>query len=307
MLRTVPILALAAVAAAAVGVACGSAGGSAAGGGGQPGQVQVVAAENFWGSIATQIGGAHAHVTSVIASPDTDPHAYEPTPQDARTVAQAQYVIINGAGYDPWAQKLVDANPASGRTTLTIATLNGRKDGDNPHLWYSPSAVLRTAQQIAADLARTDPNDASYFQQQLSNFTGTALARYNDLRSAIKSKYHGVPVGATESIFVDLAADLGLDLTTPSEFMKAIAEGNDPTPQDKATFDAQVTQRQIRVLVFNKQNSTPDISSLVDRATAQKIPVVAITETLDPATATFQDWQAGQLADLQQALAKAAG
>jgi zinc/manganese transport system substrate-binding protein len=114
-------------------------------------------------------------------------------------------------------------------------------------------------------------------------------------------------VGATESIFIDLATDLGLDLTTPPEFMKAIAEGNDPTPQDKATFDAQVTQRQIKVLVFNKQNSTPDISSLVDKATRQKIPVVAITETLDPATATFQDWQAGQLADLQQALAKAAG
>jgi len=305
-MRTIPISAtLATLALAAVTTACGSTGTPASGSSG--GKVQVVAAENFWGSIATQIGGAHAHVTSVITNPDTDPHAYEPTPQDARTVAQSGYVVINGAGYDPWAQKLVDANPSSGRVTLTVANLAGRKEGDNPHMWYSPTIVLKVAHQIATDLARVDPNDASYFTQQETAFTTTALARYDELRSTIKAKYHGTPVGATESIFVDLAADLGLDLTTPAEYMKAISEGNDPTPQDKTTFDGQITQRQIKVLVFNKQNSTPDIQALVDKANAENIPVVAITETLDPATATFQDWQSGQLDALEKGLAKASG
>jgi zinc/manganese transport system substrate-binding protein len=282
--------------------ACGS---DVAAGVGTGGIVQVVAAENFWGSIATQLGGTHAHVTSIISNPNTDPHAYEATPQDGRSIAQAQYVIVNGAGYDPWAAKLADANPSNGRITLTVASVGGRKEGDNPHMWYSPAIVLKVAHQIAADLARLDPADASYFTQQESTFTSTTLKRYNDLRSAIRSTFHGVPVGATESIFVDLAQDLTLNLTTPPEFMKAISEGADPTVQDKSAVDAQVTGKQIKVLVFNKQNSTPDIQTLVDKAKAQKIPVVAITETLDPATATFQDWQAGQLADLQQALTTA--
>src|ERR1700692_1622352 len=69
--------------------------------------VQVVAAENFWGSIATQVGGTHAHVLSIITTPNTDPHVYEPTAADARTVAGAQLVIENGIGYDPWVKKFL--------------------------------------------------------------------------------------------------------------------------------------------------------------------------------------------------------
>jgi len=91
------------------------------------GKVPVVAVENFWGSIAAQVGGEHAAVTSIIANPDTDPHDYDPTPQDARTIAQAKYVIVNGVGYDAWAAKLLDANPAPARIVLTVGDLVGKK------------------------------------------------------------------------------------------------------------------------------------------------------------------------------------
>src|ERR1051326_3759279 len=82
--------------------------------------VLVVAAENFWGSIATQLGGDRVQVTSVITSPATDPHDYEPTAVDARTIAGAQMLIENGAGYDPWAGKLAAANPVRGRIMLDV-------------------------------------------------------------------------------------------------------------------------------------------------------------------------------------------
>src|SRR5712691_4568140 len=107
--------------------ACGTGAGSS-----PPDGLEVVAAENFWGSIAGQVGGTHVHVTSIIVNPDTDPHAYEAKPDDARTIAQAGYVIVNGAGYDPWAPKLLEANPVGGRTILDIAGLIGKKEGDNP-------------------------------------------------------------------------------------------------------------------------------------------------------------------------------
>ena len=271
------------------------------------GRVLVVAAENFWGSIATQLGGDHAQVISVITSPNTDPHVYEPTPQDGRTVAQAQYAVVNGAGYDPWAPQLIAANPSSNRRTLTVADLAGRRAGDNPHMWYDPTIVGQVIDRITNDLKALDPTDATYFDQRRATFVSVALKQYNDLRASIKAAYAGVPVGATESIFVDLAKDLGLDLITPYEYMKAISEGNDPSAADKATFDAQITAQQIKVLVFNSQNSTPDIQALVSKARAAGIPVVPITETLDPAGATFQDWQSGQLAALELALAQATG
>ena len=290
--------------------ACGGSGSSSGASGGSAGsstKVVVVAAENVWGSIAAQLGADRVQVVGVITNPDTDPHAYEPTPQDARTVAQAQYVIINGAGYDPWAPRLVDANPASGRVVLTIADLAGRKVGDNPHMWYSPAIVARVIDRITADLKTLDRTDASYFDQQRQAFITTGLKTYNDLRAQIRQKYSGVPVGATESIFVDLAQDLGLDLITPPEYMKAISEGADPSARDRSTFDEQISARQIKVLVFNRQNSTTDIQALVDRANGLGIPVVAITETIDPAAATFQGWQTSQLQALAAGLARAAG
>jgi zinc/manganese transport system substrate-binding protein len=278
--------------------ACGLATGSPAPGG----KVEVVAAENFWGSIATQVGGERAHVTSVIANPDTDPHDYEPTPADARLIAGARYVIVNGAGYDSWAPKLLAANPVSGRIVLTIGDFLGKKEGDNPHMWYSPTFVERVVDRIASDLAAIDAADASYFGQERTAYKTTGLKGYHDTISAIKTKYKGTPVGATESIFSYMAADTGLDLITPTGYLKAISEGTDPSPADKATVLKQITARTLKVFVFNAQNSTPDVKALVDKATAQGIPVARVTETLSPAHVTFQDWQTNQLKELLAAL-----
>ena len=266
------------------------------------GKIQVVAAENFWGSIASQVGGSHVQVTSIIVNPDTDPHAYEPTPSDARLIAQAQYVIVNGAGYDAWAPKLLDANPASGRTVLTVGDLFGKKEGDNPHMWYSPSYVDQVVDRMGSDLAKIDSADASAITQQAAQYKSTGLKDYHDTVSAIKAKYSGTRVGATESIAAYLADGTGLNLVTPSSYLKAISEGTDPSAGDKAEVQNEIASRSIKVFIFNSQNSTPDIQGLVDKATAQGIPVVKITETLAPATATFQDWQTAQLKDLLHAL-----
>jgi zinc/manganese transport system substrate-binding protein len=283
---------------------CGSA---TTGGATSGGKVRVVAAENFWGSIAAQVGGDHVSVTSIISSPDTDPHDYEPTSQDARAFATAQYAIVNGAGYDSWAQKALDANPSSGRKELDVATLAGRAEGDNPHMWYSPTIVNRAADQITADLKSLDAADASYFDRQNRQFKTVALKQYNDRIAAIKTTYAGTPVGATESIFEDMAPALGLNLVTPPSLMKSIAEGEDLTADDKATMSQQITSKQIKILVFNSQNTTNDVNGFVNEAKAASIPVVSITETLSPAGASFQAWQVAQLQALQTALAQATG
>src|SRR5436309_634158 len=128
------------------------------------GALQVVAAENFWGSIASQLGGSRVHVTSVITSPATDPHDYEPTAADARTIAGARMVIVNGIGYDPWAQKLIASNPVSGRIVLNVGDLVGIEPGGNPHRWYSPPNVQRLIDAIVRDYSKLEPKDAGYFR-----------------------------------------------------------------------------------------------------------------------------------------------
>jgi len=268
-------------------------------------KLRVVAAENIWGSIAQQIGGDRVAVTSLIANPNIDPHDYEPTTKDARATANADYVIVNGIGYDGWMEKLLAANPRSGRRVLNVGVLLGLKEGDNPHQWYAPDSVEKVAARIAEDYKQLDPAGSSYFDQQRDRFLNDGLKTYHVLIAEIRQRYTGTPVGASESIFAPLAQALGLNLLTPPGFMDAISEGAEPSAQDKATVDQQIKNRQIKVYVYNSQNATPDVQNLVAEAKAASIPVVTITETPTPASATFQDWQSAQLRALEAALAQA--
>jgi zinc/manganese transport system substrate-binding protein len=271
------------------------------------GRLQVVAAENFWGSIAAQLGGQRVHVQSVIVNPETDPHSYEPTVQNARTMATAQLAIVNGIGYDNWAGRLLAADPADGRVVLSVGNVVGLSEGDNPHQWYSPRSVRRVVAQTVADYDRLDPAGASYYARREQAFETQGLARYDQLREQIRARYAGTPVGYSESIFQPLGEDLGLKLATPYSFAKAIAEGTDVSAQDKETVDGQAQRRQIAVWVFNSQNVTPDVQRVNEIARARHIPVVTVTETLAPASDSFQQWQVAQLEELQRALHEATG
>jgi zinc/manganese transport system substrate-binding protein len=273
-------------------------------GGGEP---NVVAAENFWGSLAAQLGGDRVSVTSIITNPNADPHDYEPTATDARSIASADFVIENGIGYDPWAQRLVDANPMPGRVVLNVGTLVGVPEDGNPHRWYSPPDVQRVIDAITAGYKKLAPEDASYFDQQRSTFEGKGLAQYHGLISEIRATYAGTPVGASESIFELMAPSLGLTLLTPPAFLTAISQGTEPSAADKATIDRQISSHEIKVYVYNSQNATPDIQRQIDEARAAGIPVCTVTETLVPEGATFQAWQVKQLQALADALHEATG
>jgi zinc/manganese transport system substrate-binding protein len=294
---------------------CGSqgAGGSGAGGagaggaGGSMGRLQVVAAENFWGSIASQLGGERVQVHSIIVNPSTDPHSYEPTAADARAMAGAQMAIVNGIGYDEWASHLLSASPSEGRVVLDTGKLLGLSAGENPHQWYSPARVHAVIGQIVADYDRLRPPEASYFAQRKRAFETEGLARYNALIAQIRSRYAGVPVGYSESIFQPLGEALGLRLLTPYSFAKAVTEGAEVTAQDKQTVDRQVSERQIKVWVFNSQNVTPDVQRVNELARSAHIPIATVTETLSPASYSFEQWQVVELEGLARALHQATG
>ena len=268
---------------------------------GQPSAITVVAAENSWGSIAAQLGGSKVAVQSVLTDPNADPHEYETTTDDARAFADASLVILNGAGYDGWGQKLLDANPSSSRRVVVVASLLGKKVGDDPHFWYEPSYVERTADAITAAFQAMDAADASYFAARRAEMT-TSFEPYLDEIRTIRQTYAGTPIGSTETVFVYMASALGLDLTTPPEFMEAVSEGNDPPARSVVGFQEQIATRQVRVLVYNVQTVTAVTTSMKDLAASHHVPTVGVSETLQPANATFQQWQLAQLRALARAL-----
>jgi zinc/manganese transport system substrate-binding protein len=299
--------ALSLVAVAGLAGACSTAGGTAGGitgaaGGGRV--IQVVAAENFWGSIASQLGGRHARVTSIITNPSTDPHSYEPTAGDARAVALAGMVIENGVGYDPWAGRLLAADDGS-LTVLDVGSVLGVPGDGNPHRWYNPADVQAIADRITADYRKLDPADRGYFTRLLHRFRTAGLRQYHALVAAIRARFAGTPVGASESIFAMLAPSLGLRLITPYSFLRAISEGTEVSAADKQTIDHQISGHLIEIYVYNSQNVTPDVRAQLAAARAAGIPVATITETLAPASATYQAWQVRQLRGIEAALVAA--
>ncbi|MGI8428166.1 MAG: metal ABC transporter solute-binding protein, Zn/Mn family [Solirubrobacteraceae bacterium] len=274
---------------------------------GTQGKFLVVAGENFWGSIATQLAGGKAQVRSIIVNPETDPHSYTSTASDGRLIAQSAIAIVNGVGYDNWASQSLAASPSSSRVVVNVGDLLALKQGENPHRWYFPASVYAVVNQIVADYDKLDPADAAYFARQKQSFETRGLARYNQLRQEIRAKYAGVPVGYSESIFQGLGQDLGLKLLTPYRFTKAIAEGTDVTAADKQTVERQAQSRQIKVWVYNRQNITPDVQRVTSAANARHIPSATITETLSPASDSFEQWQVAQLRVLRSALHRATG
>jgi zinc/manganese transport system substrate-binding protein len=266
--------------------------------------IQIVAAQNFWGSLVSQLGGTHVNVTSIVSDPNTDPHEYQSNPSNARAFANAQFVIVNGAGYDSWALSLLAASNAPNQKVLNVQQLLGQPVDANPHFWYSPYYVNDTVKAMYKNLVAIDPTDTSYFHQQYATLNSSLYQSYMSREKAIKQQFGGAPVAATEDIFVYMANATGLNVISPDGFMKAVAEGNDPPAADVATFQQlmQSGNSNVHVLVYNQQTVTPVTQQIKSLAAQNQIPTIGVTETIQPPDVHFQTWMGAELIDLQNAL-----
>ncbi|RQS22026.1 metal ABC transporter solute-binding protein, Zn/Mn family [Burkholderia sp. Bp8998] len=261
--------------------------------------VNVVAAENFYGDVASQIGGSHVAVTSILSNPDQDPHLFEASPKTARALQHAQVVIYNGANYDPWMSKLLGASKQAKRATIVVADLVGKKAGDNPHLWYDPATMPAAARALAAELGRADPANKADYDANLQKFVAS-LKPIDDKVAALRAQYKGVPVTATEPVFGYMSDAIGLDMRN-QRFQLATMNDTEASAQDVAAFENDLRKKQVRVLIYNSQAEAPMTKRLLKVARDGGVPSVSVTET-QPAGKTFQQWMAGQLDALAAAL-----
>ena len=264
------------------------------------GAIEVVAAENFYGDVARQIGGDRVSVVSILNNPDQDPHLFEVSPAVIRQVAAAQVVLYNGAGYDPWVEQMLSATSKPGRVAIVAADLMHRKGGDNPHLWYDPATMPSVARALATALAAADPAHKDDYAARLATFLAS-IGPLNAKIAAIRDKYAGTTVTATEPVFGNMAEALKLTMAN-ERFQLAIMNDTEPSARDVAAFERDLNDRKVRVLFYNKQAPTKLVEHLIELARASKIPVVGITETA-PAGSSYQDWMLMQLDETERALA----
>ncbi len=268
------------------------------------GVVGVVAAENFWGNIAAQIGGRDVTVTSLITSPTADPHLFQTDALDAALLARAQVVVENGAGYDPWMRSLLGADGRHPRLVDAASVLHVTGSDPNPHLWYDLPRVPAVAAAMEGALAKAAPQDAPVFARNLAAFDAS-LAPLNATLSTIKRDFHNVPVAYTERVPGYLLAAAALDVETPPGFARAVEDGFDPDAADTLAMRRLITDHDIDVLLYNVQTVTPVTTQVRALARQHGIPIVGVSETMPAGDRTFQQWQGSQLRDLLRALREA--
>ncbi|UCZ60113.1 metal ABC transporter solute-binding protein, Zn/Mn family [Mycolicibacterium phocaicum] len=283
--RLIALSALTALASVTGLAACGSQDDS----GHANGAAKVVTTTNVWGSVATAVAGGHADVKSLLTSDVDDPHSYEATPADAAAIADASLVVINGGGYDHWADDVLK-NHKNVTTVDAYSLLPHSAPGEaNEHVFYNMAVAKAVAAKIADDLAKSDSANADAYRANAAEF-GKKTDAIAATEHAIGQKHPGAAVVSTEPVAHYLLAAAGVVDSTPHGFAAAAEEGHDPAPADVAAVLDLINGHKVDALVVNKQTETAVTKQLQDAARKSTLPIVEVTETL-PAGQDFLTWQ----------------
>lgn len=261
--------------------------------------LNIVAAENFYGSIAEQLGGPYVHVTSILTNPNQDPHLFSASPSTAKAIADADIIVYNGAGYDPWLERLLAAAQSKQHETIVVANLVGRKMGDNPHLWYAPATMSLYAKTLVKILANKDPGHKNYYYQQLTDFQSKQQNLLQQI-AELKQRYPQTAIIATEPLFNDMATALGFKVYGEA-FQWNIMNDTPPGPSQIQNFEDTLRHHLVQVLIYNKQVSSPLTERMQTLAKTAHIPSVGVSE-LQPASKTYFAWMQAELTEVAQAL-----
>jgi zinc/manganese transport system substrate-binding protein len=268
------------------------------------GQVMVLASTNVYGDIVKTIGGPAVAVSSIIDSPDKDPHEYEADARTQLALSKAQLVIENGGGYDDFVDTMLKSAPNK-PTVINVADVSGLDqhpaDGEfNEHLWYDFPTVEKLAAQLVTDLSAAAPGQAATFASNAKAFTAQ-LDQLQREEAAIKAKHAGEGVAITEPVPLYLLEAAGLVNKTPEAFSEAIEEDTDVSPAVLEETENLFDTKQVKLLAYNQQTTGPQTEAVLAAAKRNNIPVVPVTETL-PTDQTYLLWMQANLRGVSAAL-----
>lgn len=257
-------------------------------------KLNIVTTTDFYGEVAKAVAGKYAKVTSIINSPNIDPHDFEPTTKTAKTVANSDLVLYNGVGYDSWVKKL------GGKKYLAVGTIMKTKDGQNEHLWYKKDTMKKTANYLAKQYGKLDPKHKKQFTKNAKNYI-KKLTKLNTQLAKIKKNANGQKVAVSEPVFDYALKAMGYKIIN-THFAKATEEGGDPSYSDIKKLQTAIKKKQIAFFVANKQADSKVIENMIELCHENDIPVVEVTETL-PEGKTYVEWMSSQyqqIIDLQK-------
>ncbi|WJV62706.1 zinc ABC transporter substrate-binding protein [Pectobacteriaceae bacterium CE70] len=265
--------------------------------------LNAVGVENEYADVISQIGGKFVHVTAIETDPNTDPHTFEASPKIAAEIANADLVVKNGLGYDSWTDKFLSAAPNKTRHVIDVQHLLGLPDNTpNPHLWYKPITMPAVAQQIAADLSASMPEQKAYFEANVKKFDASLKPWFAEIAD-FKAKYKGSDVAVTEPVGDYMLQAAGAHIATPFNLEAAIMNGTDPAPQDVTAQNNLFSSHKLKAFVYNQQVTDPLTASFLSLAKKNHVPVVGVYETMPTPGYTYQSWMMAETKALRRAVA----
>jgi zinc/manganese transport system substrate-binding protein len=267
-----------------------------------PSVIDAIGVENHYADVISQIGGKYLRTSAIETDPNTDPHTFEASPKVAAAIASAKLVVKNGLGYDSWADKILAAAPNANRKVIDVQHLLGLPDSTpNPHLWYDPKTMPAVAEAIATDLTSLLPRQAAYFRANVTKFD-KSLKPWTDAIAAFKTSYGNTPIAVTEPVADYMLEAAGCNILTPYSLQAAIMNGTDPSPQDVSTQNGLLTNREVKVFVYNQQVTDSLTQSFLNLAKKNGIAVVGVYETMPTGGFTYQSWMIAEVAALRKAV-----
>ena len=270
--------------------------------------ITIVASTNVWGDIAKSIGGDRVQVVSIIENFAQDPHSYEASARDQLAVNEADLIVANGGGYDPFIDALAKSAGNKDIVYAYLAEELAKEEGDhnhdhsdgNEHVWYDFHVAEDFASRLAAALAAMDADYSGEYSDNLIDFQGE-IEILEDRIAAVSGKYSGASFVASEPVANYLLLELGLKDLTPKSFSQAIEEELDVSPKDLLAIQNLLKTKKVDVFVVNPQTGSVQIDGRVSLAKQNGIAIVELSELL-PSGSRYFDWMDLNIANLEAAL-----
>ena len=270
----------------------------------------IVSSTNVWGDVASSVGGDLVQVVSIIENFAQDPHSYEASARDQLAVNDADVIVANGGGYDPFMDTLAEA---AGNTNIVYAYLpdeleqapkEEESDHDhahgNEHVWYDFHVVEDFATRLAEQLKALDADNSAEYTANLEEFL-VGIEALEQRAAAVAEFVSGARVISSEPVADYLLDELGLTNITPDSFSQAIEEELDISPADLLEIQNLISSKSVELFVVNIQTGSVQIDSLIELAEASGVAVIQVSELL-PEGLSYTSWMEQNISAIEAGL-----
>lgn len=230
--------------------------------------LKVVASFSILADLARNVGGNSINVTTLVG-PDSDAHVYSPTPADAKRIADAKLIIVNGLGFEGWLPRLVQASGGKAKVVTASTGITPLRLGSaaDPHAWQSVNNVKVYVANISQALSAADPAAAEQFMKNTQAYLEKLDALDREVREAIaKLPPDRRKVISTHNAYGYFAASYGIEFIAPV----GVSTESEPSARDVAKIITQVKKAKIPA-VFLENVTDPRLMQRISAETGAKL------------------------------------